>query len=155
MKISKFNLCLSVMKLQTLVVALVTLSMLQVNLPALALSLTDDHNLSVKQYNGSIYLVLGHHHHVHHHEHASRHSAGKPNHHSHQDHLIKLPDIEGINISTSSYQDIDSDYQITFDSDIKPKQFLSLLEKHSKLLHERYRRCSYHQELKNIIQFLV
>ena len=148
---------------------LLTLIVLQSNALALAMTFVDDHRLSIKQYNGDAYLVLGHGHH-HHHDHQHNHQrqtlkqntsqgAKLLNHHSHEDHLIKLPGSSNNNILTTSQQNIDFDYQDSFDyQNLSNKQFVSLMPNRPMPLYERYRcykDCQTYIHLKNIVQFLV
>ena len=165
MRVGKAKLSLIFKKLQALLVILITLFVLQSEFPSFALTLNDNHQhkLSVKQLNGSTYLVLAHsehtHSHPHTHKHFHHHEGIEHHHHSHQDHLIKLPDFESNNTLLSSYEDIDFDYQLDFeDSNIIKKQVLLFSEPDHKRTGNRYRHyqpSSKTVEFRNSIQFLA
>jgi hypothetical protein len=161
-------------KFQSILALFVMFFTIQMSIPALALTFTDEHNLSLSKQNGDTYLILGHdehhHHHMqghehsHHHEHASSQDisseAKLTNHHSHEDHFIKLPKSSEITSVINTQNDTQFDNQINFDHYyIDQKQsFLPFLADSHYLkprLYRYYESSRTFLELKNIIQFLV
>ncbi len=126
---------------------------MQSSLFFLPLTFDEDHDLSITQHSGEIYLVLEHAHHGHGHEH-HHHDDVSSGDHDHQDHLIKLPKVQEKVLK--SIQVIKFQKQIaTYDNDLK-----SLFSWEESLVLEAVpKRCrgpnEDFKELKNSIQILV